>query len=398
MSLLAVKPQFLYPHSRQFPFDKVAENIVKAIEKRNWKVPGLEIEFDTYGSGERKYQMIRQIIGTDFKLYFCRGQGILDGKWNNTAALQTVWIPKQSITVYEDESGPTYYLYVGKDWDAEKDWFMNSIKVNSKLHGEPRRYLRYTGNQYQRRSENLYADNDNGREYTPRGEEPTVINLEQKFNEFTAWLEEYVLKYILSFDEAEVVGLATKQEEIIPYEGPWELVYSVCNYDAAVRIAKGKKDPKQLEPEMRHAYFGSGHRLVPLYVKGDFPKIAYEGFVWCDVNQTEVAVTKHNFNCEVWSAMSTLFSDEYFVTIKPKYANHVYVVDNSKYEETRQELFEKIAPRDRLTTAELNSALVARGATIIPITEYKGDYKDPILLFDRELDFDEIESIVPCEK
>ena len=54
MTLLTVKPQFLYPRSRQFPFDEIAENIVRALEKRNWNVPGIEVEFDTYGSGEAK--------------------------------------------------------------------------------------------------------------------------------------------------------------------------------------------------------------------------------------------------------------------------------------------------------------------------------------------------------
>ena len=52
MSVLTTTPQFLYPYSRQFPFDEVAEKIVRAIEKRNWKVPGITVEFDIYGSGE----------------------------------------------------------------------------------------------------------------------------------------------------------------------------------------------------------------------------------------------------------------------------------------------------------------------------------------------------------
>ena len=199
MSVLTTTPQFLYPYSRQFPFDEVAEKIVRAIEKRNWKVPGITIEFDIYGSGEAKYQMVRCITGDNFKLYFCRVQGCINDRWNDKAALHSVCIPKQILEVYEDESGPSYYLYVGENWEYDKEWFMNSIKVHSKLNKEPRRYLRYSGNTYRQRTKELVADNDLDREYSPRGNEPVRINLEQKFNEFTAWLEKFVLGYILSF-------------------------------------------------------------------------------------------------------------------------------------------------------------------------------------------------------
>ncbi len=213
MSVLTTAPQFLYPYSRQFPFDEVAEKIVRAIEKRNWIVPGITIEFDIYGSEEAKYKQVRYIIGDNFKLYFCRAQGSINQIWNDTAALRSVCIPKQILEVFEDESGPDYYLYVGKNWESDKDWFMNSIKEHSKLKREPRRYLIYSGNTYKQRAKELVANNDFHREYSPRGNEPICINLEQKFNEFTAWLEEFVLGYILRFKEG-----STPMKECNPYK------------------------------------------------------------------------------------------------------------------------------------------------------------------------------------
>lgn len=221
MSVLTTKPKFLYPHSRQFPFDETAEKIVRAIEKRNWKVPGITVKFHTYGSGEAKYQMVSYISGDNFKLFFCCIQGHLDGYWNDTAALHEVCIPKQILEVYGDESGPSYYLYVGKDWEAEKQWFMNSTKVNSKLNKEPRRYLRYTGNTYKQRAKELVADNDLGREYEPKDDEPIRLNLNEIFKEFNEWLEENVLQYILNFPESDNIEPPIKMEELIPYNGPW---------------------------------------------------------------------------------------------------------------------------------------------------------------------------------
>ena len=395
MSVLTVKPKFLYPSSRQFPFDEVVEKIVRAIEKRNWKVPGITVEFDGYGSGEAKYQLVRWITGDNFKLHFSRNQGRLDNTWNNIAAIHSICIPKQIIEVFSDESGPAYYLYVGENWEADKEWFMNSTKVHSKLNKEPRRYLKYKGNTYNRRATELVANNDLDREYSPEGNEPVCMNLEEKFGEFTAWLEEFVLKYILSFKEADIIEPPIPVEELIPYEGPWTTVYSICDWREAERIKKGKENPTELSPEDRHAYIGSGHRLVSLDVKCNdrFPNIAYEGFIWCDVNKDENVTQNAEFTNEV-KRMCYSFSQRYIVAIKLKYANQIYVVDNSKFEETRQQLFEKIAPRERLTDEELGNALAARGATIVPITEYKGDYKEPLVLINRELDFDEIEELV----
>lgn len=392
MSVLTTIPRLLYPHSRQFPFDEVAENIVKALEKRNWNVPGITVEFYNYGSGEAKYKMVDSITGDDFKLHFCRYQGRLDSIRNDIAALNSVCIPKQIIEVYSDESGPTYYLYVGENWDADKKWFMNSIKIGARERKEPRRYLKYTGNTYKKRTIELFAYNDIGREYSPEGDEPIRFNLNEKFNEIIDWLEDNVLKYILSFPEDETI-LPPEIEELIPYTGPWPTIFTLCEWQDASRIALGRNDPTDLPPEKRHAYIGSGHRLVPLDVRcnGRFPKIATEGFIWCDPNQN---ITKKSKADELLDSIqinvSSFWGERYLVAINLKYSNEVYVADNSKFNETRMKLFKEIAPRDRLTNEELGCAYAARGATIVPITEYKGGYKEPLVLINRELEFFEI--------
>ena len=189
-------------------------------------------------------------------------------------------------------------------------------------------------------------------------------------------------------------------EELIPYEGAWSTVFSICNYEDAERIEIGKKNPSELLPEERYAHIGSMHRLVPLGVhcEGEYSKIANDGFIWCDTNQEESVAEYSNFASGVRYAMESCSCENYIVAIKLKYSNGIYVADNYKYEEKRKELFEAISPRERLTNAELDSAYAARGATIIPITEYKGDYKEPIVLIKRELDFDEIASVVRAEK
>jgi len=242
------------------------------------------------------------------------------------------------------------------------------------------------------RAKELISDNDLGREYSPIGNEPQSFNLKRKFGVFTKWLENNVLNYILSFPE--VPETEDSVPELIPYEGPWSMVYSVCGFRDKQRILIGKRNPNELPAEERHASFGSGHRLVYLSCKGDYPKIANEGFIWCDVNPkiTENSKSDEIAECII-SKMRALYGENNIVSIKLKYANDVYVADNALFEETRQNLFKAIAPRERLTDEELDQAIAARGATIIPMTEYKGNYKEPIVLIGRELDFDEIEWI-----
>jgi hypothetical protein len=391
MSVLTTKPRFLYPRSREYPFDKVAKKIVRALEKRNWKVPGITVKFDSYGSGEAKYQMVRQITGDNFKLYFSRNQGHLDG-WSDHAAIHSICIPKQILEVYEDGSDSNLYLYVGNNWEAEKRQFMNSTKVHSKMNREPKTYLKYSYHRHQQ-VKDLVADNDQDREYDPEGKEPTSFELKSTFLNIAIWLVLFVLNSILIYPEAKTIEPPIPMEELIPYTGPWPTVFTLCGWEAAEKVKKGKQDPKQLPLEERYAFFG-GRRLVPMDVQCNnrFPEIAYEGFTWCDVNQGITPNSKRDdISSDIrWSISSY---DTNIVCIRLKYVNHVYVADQSAYDETREQLFEAIAPRERLTEAEYRNVLAARGATIVPITEYKGNYKNPILLISRELDFDEIEWI-----
>lgn len=401
MSVLTMKPKFLYPHSRKFPFDEIAEKIVKALEKRNWKVPGITIKFDTYGGGEEKYQLVRSITGDNFKLYFYREQGKINERWADTAALNEVCIPKQILKVYADESGPTYYLYVGKNWEGDKEWFMNYIMGNSKLYKEPRRYLKYSGKIYKQKStKELVIDDNNGREYCCEGDEPVRFNLEQKFNEITEWLKEFVLDYILSFSEADIIQPSTPMEELIPYKGPWEIVFSICDQRDASRIIQGKEDPSKLLAEERHAYIGNGRRLVSSRFKceGRIPEIAYEGFIWCDTVQKQNTIQDIEFTSGVIDAMYSCLGSNYAVAIKLKYANEVYVVDDARFNETHCQPFQNISPCNRLTDAEIGMVYADRGATIVPITEYKGGYKVPIVLINRELEFEEIDCLMKIEK
>lgn len=393
MSVLNYVPLFLCPKAKKNQFDEVCVKIVKAIEKRNWKVPGLTIKFSVYGSGESKYCYIKNIYGDDFKLDFCKVEDELEG-YNDKSVLFQVTIPFQQMRVYGDESLPTYYLYVGKDWNKDKKEFIHNIKAIAKLIGKPKTYLKYEGKKCDGSNQLLVNTNDLGREYSPEGNEHTEFVLDEKFKEFTDWLYKNVLEYILSFPEAEVINPPVIPNKLIPYKGMWDIIFSISNEPFKKRIEIGKKNLEELEPEDRHASLHSYRCLIYFSLGGndkETPKVAFGEYIWCDTNQDITSKSSYNsLNFEIRNGYFRGWDKKLIVAISLKYANDVYVIDNAPFDETRKQIFESIAPRNTLTDEELTKAYVARGKTIIPINEYKGGYKEPLVLIRRELDFNEI--------
>jgi len=432
-------PQFLYPKSRQFPFDEVCEQIVRDLEVRNWQIPGIEVEFNIYGTGEAKYQMVRCIKGSDFKLRFGRVQGSLDGRWNDTAAITEIVIPKKELHVYDDESGPTFYLYVGKNYERDRERFMNGSKVNSKLNGEPKIYLQYKGGcdcqasagatfeavgfltammmgdaeklaqmkhtHPGRRPSLLVHTNDLGREYDPeRGEwnwlkwcrkpgEPTVFSTDVVMEEFKQYLEEVTLKTIASQSiPTEKVDTFVSPEPI-PFPDSVGPLFTFGEWRDEARIKQGKEDLSKLEASDRYGLLGSGTRLVSLDVsdEGTVPGVAYDGFEWCGIGE----VTSETPIKELEIPGHYRWSDrqQFVIRVIPNRANGIYIADMSVRDEFKKKIFEDNPEKKRLNNEEYCEYLRTAGRTIISITEYRGDYKQPVVLINRELSLDEVEMV-----
>jgi hypothetical protein len=199
--------EFLKPFMKVFPFDETCIKIFEELEKRNFKVPGIEVKFDYYST----FKKLETISGKNFQLRFGRKQRLIEGtEWNDTAAIHQINIPKKELSVFDDNSGPLFYLYVGKHWERDKSSasFVKSGKVNSKLNKQKRTYLRYEGSfglpgeedygvTYRgQRAPYLVHTNDWGREYDPKKGEPTSFKTEEVFAEFDAWIKKHVLEYI----------------------------------------------------------------------------------------------------------------------------------------------------------------------------------------------------------
>lgn len=379
--------QFLYPTSRLFPFDESCEQIVRALQARNWKVPGLIVEFVNYGSGAQKLRYVRLIKSEqpaiesgqhDIVIEFGRPQAILPGRhWNDVAAVQAVQLTKRKLHVYPDESGPTYDVYVGANWEHDRATWWSS--PNARLNGKPRVCVKYSGKGL--RAATLTWGQD-AREYGPEGEEPRAFDTATVMEEFRVYLRDVVL---LAIEGHPAIAMVE--------EGPVELPIPMPDGARAFftygtprderRIAIGKKDLSALE---LHDHYGLNHgnwRLAPMYIKHgpDLPEIAYDGFLWCGTTPTVPG--------EPWRQLADVL-----IKVTPKDARGIYVADHAAYEKVWTNLWEKTADAHKsFTTEEVNMAIRARACTVVSILDYKDDYEAPVYLINRELDFDEVEVI-----
>jgi hypothetical protein len=163
----------------------------------------------------------------------------------------------------------------------------------------------------------------------------------------------------------------------------------------ARRIRQGKHNTGRLDPSERYGFTHSGYRLLSLGVSNDgtVPEVAYDDFKWCGLG--EVTATTPVSALDIPGHYRWTDRDRFVFKVTPNRADGIYVADNAPYEARRSELLAQIAPRDRLTDAELADADRARARTIVPAAGYgyAGGFSQPVLLVGRELGFDEVELV-----
>jgi hypothetical protein len=425
--------EFLYPTSRQYPFDAVCGEIVRELEARNFDAPGMRVEFHTYGSGEQHMRNVSVVEGVDFRLRFCRKQRTLPGgHWNDVAAVNDIAIPRKMISVYADESGPTFNVYVGNDWEADRAKFMRGHGVNSKLNDAPRTYLRYSGrcrcgersygsghSHPGRRPPLLVHNNDLGREYDLNRGDREAYDTAEVMLGFYAYLRDVVLAEIMRQPiPAEQIDPCTSAEPI-DWPESFGAIYCFAEHRDVTRVQQGQADANELPLAERYGMRGSGYRLLTLDIRNDgtVPEVAREGFLWCGVGDPQPLIVVDAMTDEVLSNGRRVPSktaepkltipghhrwtdrERFVLRIRPKTANEIYIADHAAYEARRKELHALAASRaevmhpTRFTDAEVADFCCARARTIVPIHEYAGGFKQPIVLVRRELGFDEIEVV-----
>ena len=179
----------------------------------------------------------------------------------------------------------------------------------------------------------------------------------------------------------------------VPVPADLPEIYCFVKYNDGKRIRKGQQDREAIRPDERYA-LQQERRWVTLGVsnkENTFPEVAYDGFVWCGIGSVNAESTID----EMEIPGHIPWDEEVICRVKLSRANDVYVGDHAAFVKRREELWAALEGSDRtsLTDAEVNQMEAARGATLVPITEYDGSYELPVVLIGRELGFDEVEIV-----
>jgi hypothetical protein len=187
-------------------------------------------------------------------------------------------------------------------------------------------------------------------------------------------------------------------EEPFP-EGKVGPLFAFVKVEDLERIEILKHGLERAYPDERVAVRPSW-RLIPFGInRGDLPEIVHDGFIWCGSGTIDKGTNIKNLEIgdrqmDTWS----MFSREGLAEIKPLISTDVYVVDWNEWDDFRELTF--TPSHDRLAEKEVGEMYHAVGRTMVPITEYNGSYKNPVVLISRNLEVNEIGNVFfpPDEK
>lgn len=369
--------EFVYPPNgqrskwkqRYETFDRAAYEIVKALEERGWNVPDFDILFDISGSGGKLFRCVHKIKHGDGYMIFERTIGRLLSDLNNHAGLNKICIGNDILSFYDDDSGSLEFE--GKKYHMTK----NSFTL-----------------------------------YDARYDPSTELKIDPIFDYFAAKLN-FILAIILTYP---VTGINESyfQPKQVPIPFPPEFlsfaqfppIYYIGDYEKYLKLVA---DIETLEPEDRYFHRRGKSIMHSRYQfkNADLPSNVNEGFMWCGIG---VMPDEINSSYELNESRDTKFPDIdlcpssmldyeshlYIFQMVPKWANYIFVMDDQAYTDTREEMISRY-PKDkaRLTDDENDAPYIARARTLIPILEYKGGYKMPILLIEREVGLDEVKFV-----
>lgn len=108
---------------------KFMKHLFFMLKMRNYSVDGINLKFaySTYSKGV----VLSEMYNDEFRICF------------SSSGIYSINIPKIELNYYDDTDTYKLYRYVGDDWDADKNQFINGHRCNSRLRGKKKIYLVY---------------------------------------------------------------------------------------------------------------------------------------------------------------------------------------------------------------------------------------------------------------
>lgn len=389
--------------AKRFRLDVVVEDILDEVSQRlprridayrydqdyahdTINVPSLgEVKVTMAQTGDGIFTRIATVEGKTFKIQNSRASGVkyMD-RYNDISRPHDVEVKplETKVELYEDTSG----IFVTRQGKR----FTNSRVYTAEGRG-------YTTD-YQR--DDLYRTYDGPNPDAPsyrkanRGwrEDKTVLSFKEIEDEMVVWLAENVLNPLREAPKPEHQATELPEEEPFP-EGKVGPLYTFVNEDMLRKIALIKDNPSKAYPDERKAVRPSKRLLSLGMPRGGAPEIVYDGYIWCGVGvideQTDLTRVR-TIGLED-RRDDPPFHTEGVAVIKPKTATDIYVIDWQEWDDFRERTFTPI--HNRLTNQEYVEMHQVVARTIVPITEYDGNYRKPIVLIGRNVELDEVEAV-----
>ncbi len=348
--------QFLYPVVRDHEIDRICDQILRELESRNWEMPGIEVVFFEGGSGDQKTLQVQHIKGSDWGICF---PGKTDPK--DVVALGRVKIPRKQLDYRDHEL--ECYMYKGKKWERDREKFEQESKASWSI------------------PERLYM-----RVHSPS--EPF---------KFVDFLRNQVLSQILATEIPASRIDPFVAEPDIPY--PNIPLFCFGNKKDVARINSGRADPSKLAPQDRYGLH-DGAQDIPIPRNGKFHISRWLGPRRCGI--ADVTEKTPIASLSIPGDVRHIGYDSYILRVTPRRANDVYVADQAPFDVLSDVLHldnRNINSRGNWTDEAYRKIRAALNGTVVPVVNYKGNYREPFVLIDREVDLDEVEVVSgPHEK
>lgn len=394
---------FVYPVAHPELFRDLPGRIVKALEERNWDVPGVVVKFRVHGTGDAKRRTVSSIRNGDLMMEF-----------TVSGDLMRLVSGKQDLNIWwnaEGFSSMSLAVYGGFDWETDREWFVSqSSKCHGERNGDPR-YLSYKGKcgcenlqdaiftglgslraLWQGDGETLlyalhehqgvvppllvFTDNHYGTEYLPGESDPLVLQTADVFGVLATDLAHLLATLTACALPAERIDVFAEKPAL-----PWLITDGLFCFGTEgdrERIQTGRQDSLALAPQDRYGMrphdhtFLSGCRGLDRYPDAieDGVLLAAVGDPTNDAPPYMLEIPGH----KPWS------EQRYVLRITPNRADGIYIADWAARGDPAN------WGEGGRTIADLNLL-----DTFIPISKYNDTYGQPVVVSTRELDFDEVE-------
>lgn len=326
-------PTFIYPKDDKWYCKILAcRSIVVELEKRDFRVPDVEVKFSINGYGMKKLKYVSNVEWNGIEIFFCLSQGPLpgyEGVLNDIAGLTECSIPSLGIvSFYSDGSGE----YVSqKEIDA----------YNAALQPLLEHIQSFT-------------------EIKDRGFKESLSETEDDFQRqhFEAYPEHYPTLYVKNYNKRGCIEKFVKGFENLPDSGK--------------------------------IMFLGGARLVHLFTNNDnndieIDPISKDGFSWAFIGEDKL-------NKKL--KMHSDYDADLIFEIRPHYSDNIYVADLSTAEKYRSKCFE--SSNNRLNNKQYDRYIRLRGVRLVTLKEYienDMEFKKLQYLIHKPIGFDEISQI-----